>query len=193
MADESGLKSYLAQAIFSELEGVKAEIQARSDRQATVLTTCITAIGAIAGVYFTKVTAEARIFFIIPLISFVLGMSWLDHDATIRQLGVFVRNELKWKIADLADVDLQQIPDYERVAASNVSRFGPRFSLFGLPVIIVFIALPILSLLGPFLLVSSDRYDGSMYFMFLIGSMLTLVTLIYFIISLMGVYKIGVK
>ena len=53
-------QSYQVQANFAELESVKAEIQARSDRQATMLTTCITAIGAIAGLYFTKVTAEIK-------------------------------------------------------------------------------------------------------------------------------------
>ena len=120
-------------------------------------------------------------------------MSWLDHDVSIRQLGFYVRNELKKNIADLANVDLQRIPDYERIAASNVSRFGPRFSLFGLPIIIVFVVLPLLSLGVPFLLVSSDRYDGSMYSLFVVGCLLTLVIVVHFIGSLFGVYRIGVR
>jgi hypothetical protein len=88
MDDPLNNKSYIIKANLAEFEAVKREIQARSDRQTTVVTACITVIGAIASLYFS-VTAEARIFFVIPLFCFILGMNWIDHAASIHEMGFF--------------------------------------------------------------------------------------------------------
>src|SRR5258708_3110402 len=62
----------LASVLLEEYKGLRQEIATRSTSQATILSLNVTAIGAIASVFFAGHIKDVRLFFIIPVISSIL-------------------------------------------------------------------------------------------------------------------------
>src|SRR5947209_1636190 len=94
MTQASEQISAIMNALLAEFNALRAEIIFRATSQATLMQINITASGTVA-VFALSDPKYALTLIIIPILSPVLGIFWLDHDATIMKLGAFLKNEVK--------------------------------------------------------------------------------------------------
>jgi hypothetical protein len=141
---QPGDKPVIMSALVAEFNAMRAEILFRATSQATLMQLNITAAGTVA--FFALADgARAATMIIIPMLSPILGILWLDHDATILKLGRFIKTELKPACNTVANFKL---PDYERYAESADALPAPRFAIlnFTIAVFATFGFLPLAAL-----------------------------------------------
>ena len=78
-------------AVFNSL---REEIKTRSTAQTGLVTLNVTAIGVLGGVFFGKAENTPAILLMIPMLSSVLGMLWIDHAINIANQGRFIEKEV---------------------------------------------------------------------------------------------------
>ena len=129
-------------AIFNSL---REEIKTRSTAQAGLVTLNITAVGVLGGVFFGKVENTPEILLLIPMVTSVLGMLWMDHAISIANLGRFIEKEVMPAL--MKSVDLPVIPDYEVRIRGMEERAGLRRFVLGAPILLIFLGIPFVALL----------------------------------------------
>jgi hypothetical protein len=129
--------------LLAEFQALRAEIAARSTTQATMMQLAITAFGALAGLAFTQY-GDHRLLLLIPVISTILGLIWLDHASNISNIGDFIKAELMPALQKAAAMDA--LPDYEKVVRKFEREPGMIFRVFGLPPLLVFIVVPLVAM-----------------------------------------------
>jgi hypothetical protein len=139
-------KSVAMNALVAEFNAMRAEIIFRATSQASLMQINITAAGTIA-VFALANTKYALAMVIIPILSPVLGIFWLDHDMTIMKLGTFIEKELKPAYARM--VPGFKIPDYQDYTSRIDVLPKPRLSIlnFNVAILVTFGLLPLASLL----------------------------------------------
>jgi hypothetical protein len=138
------------QALYEEFKALRAEIAQRSTAQVTIIQLNVTAIGIVLGAALSKIPdPDGRILFIIPILSPMLGLLFLDHDAAIRNIGQFIQFRIKPRVFDILGSEL---PDYERFVEQLELRRFERVSLLGIPIFVLFGILPFVALVVPFLI-----------------------------------------
>jgi hypothetical protein len=137
--------------LLEEFKALRNEIDQRSDAQLRLIQLNITAIGIILGAFFTPVLEnDPRILFLIPVVSPILGLLWLDHATAIRHLGMFIQNKLKPALFERVG---GRLPDYEQfVRGLELRRFER--GLLAWPIVLMFAVIPGGTLFAP-LFVSS--------------------------------------
>ena len=83
-------KSALMNALVAEFKAAKAEIMFRASSQSTLMQLNITAAGTVVGFVFAN-KADPLTLVVIPILSPVLGILWIDHHQTIIKLGNFIK------------------------------------------------------------------------------------------------------
>jgi drug/metabolite transporter (DMT)-like permease len=144
----SDIEKQVATALLTQFTALRAEIQNRSTFQATIVSVNITAIGVIAGFYFTQ-HADPRVLFVIPILSPILGMMYVDHDVNIGNIGRFIQSSIIPELARVTGV--AGLPDYEVFVREFERRGSFRVFVFGIPVLFMFALLPLGALILPFL------------------------------------------
>ncbi len=125
-------------AVLAEFNAIRAEILFRATSQATLIQINITAVATIVGFVFAN-QANPLILVIIPILSPVLGMLWLDHDASIAWLGNFIKMEIKVKYNTISAFDYPDYQTYMDCASdSNVVTLN-----FNIAIVITFFVLPV--------------------------------------------------
>jgi hypothetical protein len=137
-------KPVIMSALVAEFNAMRAEILFRATSQATLVQLNITAAGTVA-VFALADGARAPTMIIIPILSPILGILWLDHDATILKLGRFIKMSLKPACNAVAGFNL---PDYEKYADDADTLPAPRFAIlnFTIAVFATFGFLPLAAL-----------------------------------------------
>jgi hypothetical protein len=174
--------SSMVDAMIAEFNSLKEEIRSRSNDQSIILSLNVTVIGAIGGLYLSE-QADSRILFLIPIISSLLGIRYVDHAINIDNLGRFIQREVKPHLAWALDVE--KVVDYEVFAESFTERSQLRFLLLALPVALLFAGVPGCALVLPFIGVETEQYDTS----FVAGAVLGGVLLALFILFWYRVVK----
>ena len=129
-------------AVFNSL---REEIKTRSTAQTGLVTLNVTAIGVLGGVFFGKAENTPAILLMIPMLSSVLGMLWIDHAINIANQGRFIEKEV---IPDLKkSIDLPHIPNYEVSIRRLEQRAGLRLFVLGAPILLIFAGIPVAALL----------------------------------------------
>jgi hypothetical protein len=139
-------KPVIMSALLAEFNAMRAEIIFRATSQATLMQINITAAGTVAFFALADQT-RALTMIIIPMLSPILGILWLDHDATIMKLGRFIKMDLKSAYRQV--VTNCDFPDYERYAESADALPSPQFAIlnFTIAVSATFGFLPLAALL----------------------------------------------
>jgi hypothetical protein len=150
--------SSMVDAILAEFNSLKEEIRSRSNDQSTILSLNVTVIGAIGGLYLSE-HADPRILFLIPIISSLLGIRYIDHAINIDNLGRFIQREVKPQLASALGVG--KVVDYEVFAESFAERSQLRYLLLALPVALLFGGVLGCALVLPFIGVETEQYDTS--------------------------------
>lgn len=133
--------------LLAEYQALRTEIQTRSGAQSTLMQLTITAFGALAALSFTQY-GDRRMLLLIPVISTILGLVWLDHAANISNIGDFIMQRL-WP-ALVAGSEADALPDYEVAVRAYERSPGVLLRLFGLPPLLIFILLPIVAIVVAF-------------------------------------------
>jgi hypothetical protein len=137
-------------ALLEEFKVLRAEIAQRSTAQSALITLNVTAIGVVIGAALSRLPEpDGRILFVIPILSPILGFLFLDHGLAIRNIGQFIQFRIKPMINGIVGL---RLPDYEAFVEQLELRRIERFSLLGVPVFILFCALPAIALAVPFFL-----------------------------------------
>jgi hypothetical protein len=139
-------KPVIMNALLGEFNAIRAEIIFRATSQATLIQINIAAAGTVA-VFALSDKTHALTMIVIPILSPVLGILWLDHDATIMKLGGFIKSELKSAYKRV--VANFEFPDYESYAETKDALPVPRFAIlnFTVAVFATFGVLPVAALL----------------------------------------------
>lgn len=161
-------KQYIS-VLLAQFASCRSEIQTRSASQAAVITLNITAIGVIAGYYFSA-KADAMVLLIVPIISPMLGIIWADHAINIGNLGRFIQIRI---IPTLSSVLQRDVPDYEVTIRAFERQRGQRLILLVAPMLLLFAVLPIASLVLAAAVVAS--HDEPFWVMTIIGTALIVI------------------
>src|ERR1700677_3308141 len=122
--------------LLAEFQALRAEIAARSGAQSTMMQLAVTAFGVLAGLAFTQY-GDHRLLLLIPVISAILGLIWLDHAANISNIGDFIKGQIMPALQRAAG--MEALPDYETVVREYERTPGGFFRVFGLPPFLIFI------------------------------------------------------
>jgi hypothetical protein len=144
----SDVEKQVATALLAQFTALRAEIQNRSTIQASIVSLNITAIGVIAGFVFAQ-HADPRVMFVIPILSPILGMVYIDHHVNIGNIGRFIRELLMPALSKATRAS--ELPDYEMAVRKFEGRAIFRLFVFGNPILFMFGVLPLLALILPFL------------------------------------------
>jgi hypothetical protein len=141
----AGEKSLQLSVLIAEANAIRQEITNRSNSQGTLMQVNITAAGAVASFALAN-HAYAPILVVLPILSPVLGLLWMDHDAAILKLGRYIRDIIA---ADYERIALFKFPDYERYVKELPSNFpstSTDFIYFSTAVFVTFGLLPLVAL-----------------------------------------------
>src|SRR5215472_774407 len=89
----SDAQKQVATILIAQFTALRAEIQNRSTFQTTIVSINVTAIGVISGFYFAQ-HGDPRVLFVLPILSPILGMMYVDQDANIGNIGRFIQNSI---------------------------------------------------------------------------------------------------
>lgn len=136
----------LISVLLAQFNACRAEILARSASQATLTGLNISAVGVIAGFYFSA-HADPRLLLVIPLLSPMLGIIWQDHAINIGNIGRFIQLSIIPRLKATLKTDL---PDYEVTIREFERLQGRRLILLVAPTVLMFAILPLGALIVAF-------------------------------------------
>src|SRR4051794_13754639 len=111
MSGSQDSNAVYASVLLAQFNTLRGEITTRSTAQATLLTANITAIGVVGGLVFSDKGTGIDVLLIVPILSPVLGMLWIDHAISIACIGTFLQHTVMPELAKVAGVS--KLPDYE--------------------------------------------------------------------------------
>jgi hypothetical protein len=132
--------------LLAQFNACRGEILARSASQATLMGLNISAVGVIAGFYFSA-HADPRLLLVIPLLSPMLGIIWQDHAINIGNIGRFIQQSIMPRLKATLKTDL---PDYEVTIREFERLQGRRLILLVAPTVLMFAILPLGALIVAF-------------------------------------------
>jgi len=89
------------EAILTEYNALREEIQKRSTNQMLSCTVSIAAIGALASFLLENFSARHYILLLIPWVFIVFGFLWMDHHIRIWEIGKYIKEEIESKVDGL--------------------------------------------------------------------------------------------
>jgi hypothetical protein len=94
------------QVIMNEFEALRDEVNQRATHCRTLIDINVLASGTIRGFVFEN-PQRVPLLLLIPVLSPVLGLLWLDHSYAIRTMGDYINDELKPAVMMAASVDTE--------------------------------------------------------------------------------------
>src|SRR6266480_5635871 len=146
-------KSTYATIVLAIYNSLRDEIKTRSTAQAGLVALNITAIGVMGGFFFGKGENPPEILLLIPMVSSVLGMLWIDHAINIAKQGRFIENVVMPEL--MQSIDLASIPNYEVSIRRMEKRAGLRLFVLGVPILLIFAGIPLAAMLYAFYIATS--------------------------------------
>jgi hypothetical protein len=141
-------RSTYATIVLGLYNSLRDEIKTRSTAQAGLITLNVTAIGVLGGFYFGKAGNPPEILLLIPMVSSVLGMLWIDHAINISNQGSFIQRVIMPEL--MQSIDLPSIPNYELSIRRMEKRAGLRLLVLGVPILLIFAGIPLAAILYAF-------------------------------------------
>ena len=128
--------------LLAQFNALRGEIAERSKAQATFLSLAITALGALGSLGFSP-SGDKRLLLLIPMVSVLLGLLWLDHAANISNLGDFIKDEIMPALRSSSG--RSDLPDYEVFIRGYEVRPAVILRSFGLPPFLTFLLAPVVA------------------------------------------------
>ena len=148
-------KPTYATIVLAIYNSLRDEIKTRSTAQAGLVALNVTAIGVLGGFFFGKEENPPEILLLIPMVSSVLGMLWIDHAINIANQGSFIQNVVMPEL--MQSIDLPSIPNYEVSIRRMEQRAGLRLFVLGAPILLIFAGIPLAAMLYAFYVAPSIK------------------------------------
>lgn len=132
---------------IEQFRSIRTEIDRRTSAQLSLIQLNVTGVGVIAGAFLSEIEIDIRVFFIIPVISPMLGLLWLDHAVAIRYLGKFIQDSLHPFLEHRVQ---NSVPNFETFVRELEKDLRSRTLLLGLPIFTFFGIIPFFALILPF-------------------------------------------
>jgi hypothetical protein len=133
------------QAALEEFKALRDEINQRATHCHTIININIVASGTV-GAFALGDPARVDLLLLIPILSPVLGLLWLDHSFSIRNIGDYIKNNLSGSVNKYAGgegtlLHWESFLD-EHEKGHKLLRFLP----LGVPIGLVFAGIPLVAL-----------------------------------------------
>jgi hypothetical protein len=151
MPSENNPDSVILQVTLAEFSVLRAEISKRSEAQNSLISLNITALGTVGGFVLSQ-RADLKLLLLLPILSPVLGILYLDHGTNIANIGRYIDERIKPVFSNLAQSPSQTgysplLLEYESFARKYEQRMLLRFLTFGIPIFTIFCGLPGIALI----------------------------------------------
>lgn len=100
MADDVARRA-IVDVSLAEFNAMRKEIADRSTTQNTLINLNLTAVAALVSIIATQEVDERLLLLLCPICC-ALGLLWVDHGRTIRDLGTYINEELRVVLRDVA-------------------------------------------------------------------------------------------
>jgi len=102
MTPDKALSELVVDAVLAEFAAMRAEIDRRSNEQHALMGLSITATATLAAFVISKDRYE--LLPLVPVLTAVLGMRWLDHHRRIREIGDYIRDDINERLSQATSV-----------------------------------------------------------------------------------------
>ena len=102
MTPDKALSELVVDAVLAEFAAMRAEIDRRSNEQHALMGLSITATATLAAFVISKDRYE--LLPLVPVLTAVLGMRWLDHHRRIREIGDYIRDDINERLSQVTSV-----------------------------------------------------------------------------------------
>jgi hypothetical protein len=121
-------QSVQATILLAHYKAIRDEIVLRATAQSTLLQINITAIGTVAGFVLAS-NADPLALLVIPILSPLLGMLWLDHHESIADLGRFIRRNIEPNYGNVANMPLDKFYNHPAPPPRKLRSMGYRLAV----------------------------------------------------------------
>lgn len=137
-------KSVLDVAL-AEFKALRDEIGSRATSSHTLININAVASGVAAGLVVNN-PGRVELLLVLPILSPVLGLLWLDHAHNIRNIGDYIDTTLRPTIVGVLGEGGERTLAWEQHVDAYERRALLRFLPLGVPVLVLFAAVPIAAL-----------------------------------------------
>ena len=137
--------SKLLDVALAEFKALRDEIGSRATSSHTLININVVASGVIGGLVVNN-PGRVELLLLLPILSPVLGLLWLDHANNIRNIGDYINTTLRPLMASLLDAESTAVLAWEEHVDQYERRALLRFLPLGVPVLVLFAAIPLVSL-----------------------------------------------
>lgn len=108
-------------AVLEEYKAMRAEIQARSDVQNRLIQIYMAVLPIITGAAISAQTERwgQWIVLVIPLLSAMIALWWLDNGIRIREIGTFIKTTVEPRANELLGYDIQDQSSQKGMSAES--------------------------------------------------------------------------
>jgi hypothetical protein len=161
--------SRLLDVALAEFKALRDEIGSRASSSHTLININAVASGVTGGLVVNN-PGRVELLLILPILSPVLGLLWLDHAHNIRNMGDYINLTLRPQIAGGIGPGGEGALAWEEHVDRYEQRAWLRFVPLGVPVLVLFAAVPLVSLART----ASDVGSGWQWLLWVGGALLTL-------------------
>jgi hypothetical protein len=154
---------------LSEFKALRDEIGSRATSSHTLININVVVSGVVGGLVVNN-PGRIELLLLLPIISPVLGLLWLDHAHNIRNIGDYINFTLRPLIAGSVGPGGEDVLAWEEHVDRYERRAFLRFVPLGVPVLVLFAGVPLASLARTIGSVSS----GWQWLLWVVGVALTL-------------------
>lgn len=137
-------KSQLDVAL-AEFKALRDEIGSRATSSHTLININAVASGVAGGLVVNN-PGRVELLLVLPILSSVLGLLWLDHAHNIRNIGDYINTTLRPSIVGILGEGGERALAWEEHVDVYERRAFLRFLPLGVPVLVLFAAVPVASL-----------------------------------------------
>jgi hypothetical protein len=135
--------------VLSEFKALRDEINQRATYCHTLININIVATGTLAG-FVLNDPSGIELLLLMPVLSPVLGLLWLDHSNAIRNMGDYIAARVQTTIAETIPGHPDLLGWEAFLDEHEVGHKTLRFLPLGVPILAVFTALPTFALVRSF-------------------------------------------
>jgi hypothetical protein len=130
---------------LAEFKALRDEIGSRATSSHTLININVVVSGVVAGLVVNN-PGRVALLLLLPIVSPVLGLLWLDHAHNIRNLGDYINATLRPLIVRTLGAGGDEALAWEAYVDRYERRALLRFVPLGVPVLVLFAGVPLASL-----------------------------------------------
>jgi hypothetical protein len=132
--------------LLAEFKALRDEIGSRATSSHTLMNMNVVASGVLGGLVVNN-PGRVELLLLLPILSPILGLLWLDHAHNIRNIGDYIGTTLRPAVNAAAGDTAGSLLGWEDYVDRYEQRALLRFLPLGVPVIVLFAGIPLASLI----------------------------------------------